>query len=38
VPRAPNLKAVVFECERNPAPALGAAFERLEATLSGWAR
>lgn len=36
VARAPNLKAVVFECERNPAPSLDSAFERLEATLSGW--
>lgn len=29
VPRAPNLKAVVFECERNPLYAVLAGFERI---------
>jgi uncharacterized protein (UPF0276 family) len=31
VPRAPNLKAIVFECERNPAAACLAGFDRLAA-------
>jgi uncharacterized protein len=31
--RAPNLKAVVFECERNPLPGLRPHFERLAAIL-----
>jgi len=35
VPRAPNLRAVVFECERNPRAAVLPAFERLAATLAG---
>lgn len=29
VPRTPNLKAVVFECERNPLPACLPGFERI---------
>jgi uncharacterized protein (UPF0276 family) len=33
VPRAPNLKAVVFECERNPAAACLPGFARLAALL-----
>jgi len=33
VPRAPNLKAVVFECERNPMPETLAGFTRLAAIL-----
>jgi len=33
VPRAPNLKAVVFECERNPMRDTLAGFERLAAIL-----
>jgi uncharacterized protein len=32
-PRAPNLKAVVFECERNPIPAVLDGFQRLVSTL-----
>jgi uncharacterized protein len=32
-PRAPNLKAVVFECERNPLDACIPGFERIAATL-----
>lgn len=32
-PRLPNLKAVVFECERNPLHAVLTGFERLAATL-----
>ena len=32
-PRAPNLKAVVFECERNPMPTVIAGFQRMAATL-----
>jgi uncharacterized protein (UPF0276 family) len=31
VPRAPNLKAIVFECEQNPPEACLAGFERLNA-------
>lgn len=34
-PRLPNLKAVVFECERNPLHTVLAGFERLAATLAG---
>jgi uncharacterized protein (UPF0276 family) len=34
VPRAPNLKALVFECERNPLAATLAGFERLSALLA----
>jgi uncharacterized protein (UPF0276 family) len=34
-PRLPNLKAVVFECERNPLHTVLAGFERLAATLEG---
>jgi len=33
--RLPNLKAVVFECERNPLPTVLAGFERLATTLEG---
>jgi uncharacterized protein (UPF0276 family) len=33
-PRAPNLKAVVFECERNPIPMVIPGFQRLAATLA----
>jgi uncharacterized protein (UPF0276 family) len=32
-PRAPNLKAVVFECERNALEAVSAGFQRIAATL-----
>ena len=32
-PKLPNLKAVVFECERNPLHTVLAGFERLSATL-----
>lgn len=32
IPRAPNLKAVVFECERNPLEDTLAGFERIAAT------
>jgi uncharacterized protein (UPF0276 family) len=38
VERAPNLKAVVFECERNRADEVVPIFERLAATLAGAAR
>lgn len=34
-PRAPNLKAVVFECERNPIPATLPVFRRI-ADVVGW--
>jgi uncharacterized protein (UPF0276 family) len=34
VPRAPELRAVVFECERNPLPATLAGFARLQALLA----
>lgn len=33
VPKAPNLKAVVFECERNPLNTVLAGFERIAAAL-----
>lgn len=33
-PQAPNLKAVVFECERNPIPAVIPGFQRIAATLA----
>jgi uncharacterized protein (UPF0276 family) len=33
LPRAPNLRALVYECERNPAPAVLANFRRLRALL-----
>ena len=33
-PRAPNLRAVVFECERNPLSALEPAMERIERILA----
>ncbi len=36
-PRLPHLKAVVFECERNPLPTVLAGFERLAATLQNTA-
>lgn len=39
VPRCPNLRAVVFECERNPLASALPGFERLAtvlAPLSGW--
>lgn len=38
--RAPNLKAVVFECERNPLDAVLSGFARIERVLSerGWGR
>jgi len=39
VRRAPNLRAVVFECERNPRAAVLTAFDRLASTLAetaGW--
>jgi uncharacterized protein len=32
-PRAPNLRAVVFECERNPLPALVPTMDRIERAL-----
>ncbi len=35
VPRAPNLKAVVFECERNPLEDCLAPFAQMEKTLRG---
>jgi uncharacterized protein (UPF0276 family) len=35
VPRAPNLHAVVFECERNPLDACVPGFERLTRLLAG---
>jgi hypothetical protein len=34
VPRAPNLKAVVFECERNPLADCVPGFTRLDALLA----
>ncbi len=34
LPRAPNLKAVVFECERNPLHAVLAGFERLATSIA----
>lgn len=34
--RTPNLKAVVFECERNPLDAVVGGFERIERALGGW--
>lgn len=34
VPKLPNLKAVVFECERNPLDTVLAGFERLATTLA----
>lgn len=34
-PRAPNLRAVVFECERNPLDACLPGFERIAAALAG---
>jgi len=37
-PRTPNLKAVVFECERNPLDAVVPGFERIERTLGSWAK
>ena len=41
VPRASNLRAVVYECERNPLEGCLGGFRRLERTLSerahaGW--
>jgi hypothetical protein len=33
--RAPNLKAVVYECERNPPAAVLKNFRRIRATWSG---
>src|SRR5215831_15822787 len=33
-PRAPNLKAVVFECERNPLAAVVPGFERIATVLA----
>jgi uncharacterized protein (UPF0276 family) len=35
VPRLPNLRAVVFECERNPLEACVPGFERIERALAG---
>lgn len=35
-PRTPNLKAVVFECERNPLDAVVPGFERIERALGAW--
>lgn len=34
-PRAPNLKAVIFECERNPLPPLRPHFARIASVLAG---
>lgn len=36
-PRTPNLKAVVFECERNPLEAVVDGFARIEGALGDWA-
>lgn len=38
LPRAPNLKAVVVECERNPLDAVLPLFAAVEARLGDWAR
>ena len=35
-PRTPNLKAVVFECERNPLDAVLDGFARIERALGDW--